>query len=223
MINIDDIPAIIIHDEQRLDRKEMMGSELPKFFGDKNITTQPAIKDRFAAVAITRVHQACIAQAKQNKYDNVLVMEDDVRFLDGARSWADHLLKYVDMIEEEWDVLLGGVYTLKIDKEAPPGWAKINKLASFSGLHWYIMSERAYDRFLSLDPSRTVHVDRWMGENLNCWCAWPMFAVQYPGYSDQKERLMNYDHLLTRLLTIDNIKHKRWWEKNDGECKENGI
>lgn len=196
--------AVVIHNPLRTDRMEKLSGELRSFFGEEEVRFSPAVTsyldhhdqrvERHPAACIHRAHIDAVAGMPPG---DLIVMEDDVRFFEGSRALFDELMREAPA---DWDFLLGGIYTGRLLGPDRRGWRRID--GDFSGTHFYVMNGGVRGRFLSSVPDRTLHVDKYIARNYRCYVAWPMLAVQWPGYSDQKGRNMYYDHLLSRYRTL---------------------
>ena len=101
--SIDDIKnAYYINLEKRTDRKVHVENELKKI----GIKAQRfnAIQLPNGALGCSMSHLKCIENAKQNGWDHVLVVEDDIKFLDSTlfTKQLNKFLKY----NKTWDVIL---------------------------------------------------------------------------------------------------------------------
>lgn len=190
MMEILDIPRLVIHDSRRVDRMEILNNELSNFFSDTNTKIVEAIM-RNNHSGILESHQKCIKMAIDNSWDNVLIMEDDVRFLPGSRSCAEFSFKH---LPKKWDILLGGCYYIE-RKNNSQNWVETGP---FSGAHFYVANRSSYDKILSLKYDNWAQYDKQLGLLLSCWVSWPMFAIQHNGHSDNLGTQMNYDNLLTK-------------------------
>lgn len=119
----------------------------------------------------------------------VLIAEDDVRFpsIDGYKYFMDGMKKLPD----DWDIYLSGVYTgqgmINYD-----GFSQIGHF--FAGLHLYAVREKFYDQYLNCNAP--FH-DTWMVKNgAKAYVVNPFAAIQYNGYSDQRQMMVNDDHHL---------------------------
>lgn len=190
-IDLNTINKMVINLKKRTDRLSLFEKECLDFFGNNNVEVIEACEPNKdlrekTKLAVWRSHQKCIELAKQRDYPFVLIMEDDVKFLPKAREVADRCFS---QIPETWDVLLGGVYTADISSRI-----SINewyRLGDFSGLHFYIIHKKAYDKVLSMRIElKMPHIDRSMANksflNMECYVIQPMFCIQQDGYSDNR-------------------------------------
>lgn len=190
MIDLNTIPKFVINLPERTDRLEMFDKEFHSFFPDSSYTVVEAVKYKDPKLAITSSHQLAVMMGYE--HDAILIMEDDVKFTSGKS--YDYAVEAYKETPNEADVLLGGVYQAT-NLGVPEGsWRKVDV---FSAAHFYVIRKEAYDTFLKADGSE--HIDRWMGPNLNCQVPMKFFAVQYNGYSDQVNKVTDYDYYLKKF------------------------
>lgn len=148
---------------------------------------------------IGQTHINCILMAQQLELDDVLIMEDDVVF-QGKEKTQEHLHKCLQHAPNDWDILLGGIYMDKGRKTINEYW---DEVGDFSGLHFYMVNSKAYDKILKYDFNS--HIDRWMGQNrdLKKYVMRTFIATQLSGHSDNTGKKENYDNKLKKykLLT----------------------
>ncbi len=193
MINFDEIPKCIINLPTRPERLKEVEQELPKFFNNTSYTLIKGVVDKTSKLGIAKAHMNCIEYAKNNNFSNVLILEDDVIFRDGAREYADECIKH---IPENYDILLGGLYdSLKLES-VNDFW---NKTERFCGLHFYIVNEKAYDKILAYNGE--THIDKYMVRfaKLDSYVTKKHFAIQRIGFSDNVKRNVDYSNLLERF------------------------
>ena len=78
---LDKIPVIYINLDKRVDRKEHILNELKKI-GVEDATRFKAIELENGAVGCSMSHLKCLETAKENQWPHVLIVEDDIKFLD---------------------------------------------------------------------------------------------------------------------------------------------
>jgi hypothetical protein len=170
----------IIHLPHREDRFELLTGELVS--QDLFACIWPGILNpEDPKKGISKAHKQVVAWAKQQQFPTVIIAEDDIRFT--APGAFDHFIKNRPA---DFDLYLGGIYYGKIKPD--------NTVEDFAGTMLYIIHERFYDTFLSIDEN--VHIDRGLvGKGRFVVCN-PFAAIQHNGYSDNKGCYMNYDSYL---------------------------
>lgn len=192
-MNLNEIPKYVINLPKRIDRLGSFVREVHKTFENKNFTLIDGVIKETPKAGIWQAFKNCILDAKNKKYSEVLIMEDDVLFRDGAYEYANLCLSN---IPEEWDILLGGLYSAKELREYNTYW---NKVIDFSGGHCIIISSKIFDEILNMEEK--IHVDRTLGRNstFNCYVTKKIFAIQAIGFSDKNNKEVNYNYLLNEF------------------------
>lgn len=125
-----------------------------------------------------------INASKERKEPFTLIVEDDLHILN-----AQHIIKCLENVPEDWDILLGGVYHYVPDKMANEYWMKMK---DFCSLHFIIIRDTVYDKIISYKDYRR-HLDRFLGREttagrLKSYVMFPMPCQQSPGYSDIRKK-----------------------------------
>lgn len=167
----------IIHLSHRADRLALLTSELA--VQDLKACIWPGILDpEDPKKGISRAHKQVVAWAKKQQLSSIIIAEDDIRFT--APGAFDHFIK---TMPADFDLYLGGIYYGKIKPD--------NTVEDFAGTMLYIIHERFYDTFLSVDERE--HIDRGLAGKGRFVVCNPFAALQHNGYSDNKGCYMNYD------------------------------
>jgi hypothetical protein len=198
-MDLNQLNKIVINLPERNERLERFLNECPKEWGTPLVI--PGVKEPTAWHGIAKAHMNAISHAKERGWDKVLIMEDDLCL---PAKGKPVLKQYLDSafddkkIPENWDILLGGVYYARTLDRYNNYW---NKIGEFCALHWYIVNSKAYDKLLNWD--KTNHYDRWVSKHgLNCYVTSRFFAIQYDGYSDNVDKLTNYNSTYLSKFTI---------------------
>lgn len=181
---------LVINLPERKDRLENVKLQL----SGQEYSIVEGIKEEKSLNGIAKSHLKCVQIAKDNKWQNVLIMEDDLVLRPKFEEYLNHCLYNVPT---EWDVLLGGVYLSKNTQRYNDHWDKIGE---FRGLHFYIVNQSAYTKVLSYELGCDQHIDAWMnrhGKRLNCFVTKKYVATQMVGYSDNVKAHVNYEHLIS--------------------------
>ena len=181
---LDNLNKIVINLPERTDRLERFKQE--SIFSDYIV--MPGIKDKPASKGIGKTHIKCVQLAKDNKWPYVLIMEDDLVY-PAKEKTLPYIEKAFKEIPNNWDIILGGVYNLRAEVYVNKYWRRVGE---FCALHWYIVNEKAYDTFMKWDD--TWHIDRWIGnQGLNIYLPHKFWAIQEDGYSDNVEKITDYN------------------------------
>jgi len=95
--------AFYINLEHRTDRKEHVESELLKI----GITAQRfnAIKMENGAIGCSMSHLKLLQDAQKNNLDHILIIEDDIKFLD-PELFKKQINQFFELHKNDWDVIL---------------------------------------------------------------------------------------------------------------------
>ncbi len=153
---------------------------LIKEFDEQNVSYKfwdAVIIDYKVVESINASHKMIVKWAKENNMDEVIIAEQDLTFT-SPNSWK----YFIEKKPVDFDLYLGCTY----------GSLKHNMICGF---HLYIVSNKFYDRFLSIPDN--VHVDTFMdslkGDYKFCY---PFPALQRPGYSSNNMAVVNYNACL---------------------------
>lgn len=129
--------------------------------------------------SINASHKMIVRWAKENKKKQVVIAEQDLMFT-CPNSW----MYFLDNKPEEFDLYLWGSYIVPLSNKC------------VCGFHLYVIHEKFYDRFLSVDEN--LHIDTAMddlkGDYHYCY---PFPALQRPGYSaNNPGNIVNYNSIL---------------------------
>lgn len=225
MINIDHVMYINL--ESRRDRMEKVIQEL-KSIGALSVATRfNAILDsNNGALGCSKSHLACIEHAKKNNWSHVMIVEDDIHFinpgvfirqLNAALSVLSSCasastITSTSTSSSAFDVLLiAGNNVSPVINLNCNCCVKINKCQTTTG---YIVNQHYYDtlinnyktgiNFLTAYPKLHVKyaIDKFwfsLQEIHNWYLVVPLTVTQSAGYSDIEKRHTNYEILMTTI------------------------
>jgi GR25 family glycosyltransferase involved in LPS biosynthesis len=190
-MNLDTTPKCLINLPSRTDRLKLANIQIDSFFDNKAVKYIDGVMDSKPMIGIATAHLNAIRYAKDNDFDNIIIMEDDVLFRTNAKRYAESCFRN---LPSDYDILLGGIYQSNGLTKHNDYW---NKTSTFSGLHFYVVNKKAYDKILGNYKYKN-HIDRFMAGigGLDCYVTNKLFAVQHNGYSDNSKQFCNYEHLL---------------------------
>lgn len=199
-MKLDNIKSYVIHLRKRTDRYKLFTKELRGFKKDYEIFN--AIRKTQGCWGTSESFKSIIKKCKKEGYKQVLIFEDDVKFC--SPKSKEKFQKAIDDLPKDWDILLGGVYSLGNKNELKKGVVTDNlvKVTDFSSLHCTLINHTAYDYFLKHDYNKGMkHIDRFLGReskkgNISVYLTYPMVAIQHEGYSDNVKGNVNYKNLL---------------------------
>jgi hypothetical protein len=150
--------------------------------GIKDYRIWPAVFDSPICKGVSKAHKQ-IVRCLRN-LPEIIIAEDDIKF--PAEDGFEYFLKRKP---EDFDLYLGGIYR---------GEIKDGKTTDFSGLHLYIIKQKFYDTFLSINEEK--HLDTELKGKGDYHVCYPFAAIQYSGYSDVERAKTNFEGLLTDKL-----------------------
>lgn len=134
--------------------------------------------------------RAIIQEAKENKYDSILILEDDVMF--GSKSKIDI---YLDMVPSNWDMIyFGGNHTEPLDRI--DGF--ISRCKCTLTAHSVGIRSSMYDIILNITKDLNVPIDlsyAQLHKDYNVYCSNKNLTWQSAGYSDIEDREVDYEIL----------------------------
>jgi len=147
-----------------------------------NLVMWPAVRNATRPfMGISQAHKRVVRYARRLKQDMVCVAEDDFH-LTAPGAW-EYFLQNIPTV---FDIYLSGIYFGYINKE--------NVVKQFCGLHLYIVHNRFYNTFLSIDENNNL--DQALNGKGKFVVCDPFIAIQHDGYSDHKGKHATYGHLL---------------------------
>lgn len=146
MTSVADIAHVLyINLASRVDRKEHMEGELAKIGFDRAAVRFNAIELADAAAGCSMSHLRCIEMAKANRWPHVVVLEDDIEFLD-PDLFIQQLDTFLSGHVNEWDVVLLAGNNLVPFSALNDGTAlKVSHCQTTTG---YIVAEHYYDTLI---------------------------------------------------------------------------
>jgi len=209
MKNIKDITnAFYINLESRTDRKEYVEEQL-KLIGMNHVTRFNAIKLENGAAGCSMSHLKCIETAKKNHWDHVLIVEDDITFLN-PMLFINNLNKFLER-HDDWDVVLIGGNVLPPYKKVDFSCVQVIHCQTTTG---YLVKSHYYDTLIKnykegiqnllKEPENRKHyaIDQFwfsLQEKDKWFLIIPLTITQKEDYSDIEKKTTNYTRVLTDL------------------------
>ena len=206
---LDDIKnAFYINLEHRTDRKEHVEKELDKL-GIK-ATRFNAIKMTNGAIGCSMSHLRILEDAKKNKLEHVLIIEDDIKFLD-ANLFKNQFNKFIELHGNNWDVILFAGNNMPPYDKIDDTCVKVSRCQTTTGYlvnGHYIKTllnniKMGLTNLLNNPTNKTQYaIDKfWFGlQGIHNWyLITPLTVVQREDYSDIEKRVTNYKSLMTDL------------------------
>jgi GR25 family glycosyltransferase involved in LPS biosynthesis len=193
--------------ESRPDRKSHVEEQL-KLIGI-NATRFNAIKLPNGALGCSMSHLKCLELAKQQNLDHILVVEDDIKFLNPSL-FVNQLNKFLNT-HKTWDVVLVAGNNIPPYKVIDDSCVKITKCQTTTG---YMVKSHYFDtlidniregiKHLMREPEKHVlyAIDKyWFRlQDKDLWyLITPLTVTQREDYSDIEKRPTNYTNVMTDL------------------------
>ena len=202
---MNNIPAICINLKSREDKRRIVSSHLKKYNIKFNFYT--AILNKNPKLGCKLSHLEVIKRAVDQKHKQILILEDDVKFI--SRPNID-----LSLFPSDWDICyLGGTVYRVLDKKNP-NWYRVQCWTT----HAYIINLE--NKKLIEEINKSIETDDEIDKfyllkihpYFNCYMMNPMCAIQRDGLSDIEERYVNYDFM---TKTLDGLRIPEYEIDND--------
>ena len=200
--------TIYINLEHRLDRKSHVEQQLSSIGIDCPIRFN-AVKIKNCRVGCAMSHLKCLKLAKLNNWEHVLIVEDDITFLDPELFVKQLSGFFKDNIN--YDVLLLGGNVVPPYKHINSNCIQVFTCQTTTG---YIVQQHYYDTLIQnihqgislliKDPNNHIlyAIDKYWFSLQRCdlwFIIIPLTVIQKENYSDIEERETNYSKLMLDL------------------------
>jgi glycosyl transferase family 25 len=214
--------AFYINLESRVDRKEHVEQQLANV--GIEATRFNAIKLTNGAIGCSMSHLKCLEIARQNNWDHILIVEDDILFLNPVlfRNQLDKFLKN----HSDFDVVLIAGNNMPPYQKIDDSCIKVFRCQTTTG---YLVKRHYYDTLihniregiqkLIKNPEQHVlyAVDKYwfkLQEKDNWYLITPLSVTQREDYSDIEKRHTNYTRV---MIDLD----KEWMFKQQQQPQHN--
>jgi GR25 family glycosyltransferase involved in LPS biosynthesis len=181
--------------DRRTDRWEESEEEFKKHglnverfsaFDGKSLTQMPGLNA--GQLGAIYSHRGIIQKAKDRNLDNILILEDDVKFSDDVNNQFSEIYS---RIPDDWDVILFGGNHVGNNP-----WARgemrliadnVFKVSHSLALHCYAVKNTVYDMAIDALSQMNDTNDALFAQiqkDINCYIIRPHLAWQRPSYSD---------------------------------------
>jgi glycosyl transferase family 25 len=200
--------AFYINLEHRTDRKEHVENELNNI-GIK-ATRFNAIKMINGAVGCSMSHLKILQNAQKNNLDHVLIVEDDITFLD-PELFKTQINKFFELHNDNWDVILLAGNNMPPYERIDDTCVKVSRCQTTTGylVNKHYINMLVYNIKLGLTqlinkPTEHVNyaIDKFwfsLQGSGNWYLITPLTVVQREDYSDIEKRVINYQSLMQDL------------------------
>ena len=201
--NIDKI--FYINLDKREDRRQEIESELANFNLIDNSERIKAIHTPDQGIlGCTMSHLKTIQLAKERKYKNVLILEDDFQFTIQKEEFENQLTALFESGPPVFDVCM---ISYNIQRSEPTEYTFLQKIVEAQTASGYIINESFYDEIINLYewaiPLLENTKEHWHYANDQCWkrlqpnSLWYAFTTrcgrQRAGYSDNSGQYQDHD------------------------------
>jgi glycosyl transferase family 25 len=203
--------------DRRIDRKMHIETQL-KLLNWK-ATRFPAILHSFGALGCSLSHLAMLKYAKNKNLDHILILEDDVSFLNPSL-FLNNLKKFLET-HSNFDVLLLAGNNMGDYVRIDDFCVKVSHCQTTTAYlvknHYYDTLIKNYENsinLLQLYPNK-IHnfaIDQFWGilqKTHNWFLLTPLSVVQRPDISDIEKRPTNYTTLMLDLDKVSFLKKKQ--------------
>lgn len=155
-------------------------------------------KLRNACVGCHLSHAEILRQAINGGYHSILIMEDDIQFINPLQPTLDAAF---EQLPDNWDMLYLGA---NIEHPMKRISANLARLSGARSTHAIVIRDSMYERLLAVNLDLSIdHNDKYYEENIipfyNCFITIPMIAIQRESYSDILGSYVRYqDWMLER-------------------------
>ena len=208
MTSIETIEHVFyINLELRTDRKQHVEQQLASI--GINATRFNAIKLANGAIGCSMSHLKCLEIAKHNNWEHVMIVEDDILFLN-TELFKNQLNKFLKK-HENFDVVLIAGNNVPPYQKIDDSCVKVYRCQTTTG---YVVQRHYYDTLISniregiqklmKNPEQHVlyAIDKYwfkLQQKDNWYLITPLTVTQREDYSDIEERNTNYTRLMVDL------------------------
>lgn len=207
--SLDDITNVVyINLDHRTDRKEHVEKELDKI-GIKG-TRFNAIKMSNGAIGCSMSHLKILENAKKNKLDHVLIMEDDITFLN-PELFKQQINTFFESHQNKWDVILLAGNNIPPYEVIDDTCVKVSRCQTTTGylVNGHYINVLATNIKMGLThllnkptEKHKYAIDRFwfiLQGSSNWYLITPLTVVQREDYSDIEQRVTNYQEMMQDL------------------------
>lgn len=206
---LDDIKnAFYINLEHREDRKEHVEKELNNL-GIK-ATRFNAIKMTSGAIGCSMSHLKILEDAKKNKLEHVLIIEDDIKFLN-PELFKNQINKFLELHQNNWDVILLAGNNMPPYENIDDTCVKVSRCQTTTGylVNGHYINVLASNVKMGLthllnkpDEKSRFAIDKFwfvLQAESKWYLITPLTVVQREDYSDIEQKITNYQDMMQDL------------------------
>lgn len=209
MQSIQDIKhAFYINLDERTDRRQCVENEMQVLGID--VQRFPAIKTQNGAIGCTASHIKLLKHAIDNNYDHILIVEDDIQFLN-PDLFKFQFNKFLELHENSWDVILLSGNNIPPYESIDESCIRVFSCQTTTG---YIVNghyiQTLYNNMkeglqkLINEPDKHYYyaIDKYwfhLQKRGYWYLITPLSVIQREGYSNIERRNTNYSNLMLDL------------------------
>ena len=198
---------ICINLKKRLEKRDFIKKQAKEY--DLDIEFFDAIEiPENPAKGCLKSHLNILKQAKKDKLNNILILEDDCKFLKKC---------YLPEIPTNWDMLYIGGNINAIYDYSNPNWIK----GTIWTTHSYAISHKIFDKLITNLEKYEEEVDKYyvyhIHPNYNCYIIKDFLTTQKEGFSDIMNRNTNYN--LDKLHAFKPIDFAKYTIEDNGNYR----
>lgn len=193
----------------RIDRKEHVEQELNKI-GILNVNRFEAINNENGAIGCSMSHLKILQNAISNKLGHVLIIEDDITFLE-PEVFKKQFRKFMELHGKQWDVVLFAGNNMPPYETIDNTCVKVTRCQTTTGYlvngHYLrILADNIKRGLTHLIRNPTEHsiyaIDKYwfVLQGLGRWyLITPLTVIQREDYSDIENKITNYKNVMLDL------------------------
>ena len=213
---IDDIKnTFYINLQHRTDRNEHVKTELNKI--GINATSFNAIKMDDGAIGCSMSHLKILQDAHKNNLDHVLIIEDDITFLQ-PDLFKSQINRFFELHENNWDVILLAGNNMPPYINVDETCVKVSRCQTTTGylVNGHYINKLAQNIKMGLTNLLNNPKDKFkfaidkfwflLQNSDNWYLIIPLTVVQYEDYSDIEKKVTNYTKMMQDLDKVELLK-----------------
>ena len=200
--------AFYINLEHRTDRKAYVEDQLKNI--GINAPRFNAIKMENGAIGCSMSHLKLLQMAQQNKLDHILIVEDDITFLD-PELFKTQFKKFMELHGKNWDVILLGGNNMPPYEKIDETCIKVSRCQTTTG---YLVNGHYINALLTNikmglnnllkhpENHKNFAIDKFwfVLQKMSRWyLITPPTVIQRQDYSDIEKRITNYEGIMKDL------------------------
>lgn len=186
--------------DEEVERWNEIRHEFKKLKINDKVIRFSAVGDLVRGRGASLSHLQLIKVAKQKKLKNILIFEDDTRFIDWNEDYLNNAIKY---LPPDWKIFNIGYNICAKESDfkfhrISKNLIKIERGIDIRSNNAYAINHTAFDyiiqeysQFLNKwkDHKFKWHLDLWYAQNFDRYCLTPLISVQHQG--EKPQRFMN--------------------------------